>query len=83
MALELIITAKRHVTLRQAMLDYLGVKPGGKICVAFLSDGCIELRRGETKAEIRRLRGALRRAEQKAASLTEMQDAVEAVDQLE
>ena len=43
MALELTVTAKRQVTRRRAVLDHLGVMPGGKVSVSLLENGRIEL----------------------------------------
>ena len=37
MTIELTVTAKGQVTLRQAVLDHLGVKPGAKICVSMFA----------------------------------------------
>ena len=43
MAIELTVTAKGQVTLRQAVLEHLGVGPGGKAGVSRLPDGRVEL----------------------------------------
>ena len=77
MSLELTITAKGQVTLRQAVLDHLRVRPGQKVGVSLLPDGRVELRAAETAASIARLRGALRRPRHRPVSLAEMQDAIE------
>jgi hypothetical protein len=77
MPLQLTITAKGQVTLRQAVLDHLSVKPGQKIGVSLLPDGRVELRAAEKIASIARLRGALRRPRHRPVSLAEMQDAIE------
>ena len=45
MALELTVTAKGQVTLRQAVLDHLGVRPGDKVGISLLPDGRVELAR--------------------------------------
>lgn len=44
MRVELTVTLKGQVTLRQAVLDHLGVKPGGRVDVEPLPDGRAELR---------------------------------------
>ncbi|HEX5325178.1 MAG TPA: AbrB/MazE/SpoVT family DNA-binding domain-containing protein [Acetobacteraceae bacterium] len=77
MPLELTITAKGQVTLKQAVLDHLGAAPGRKMRVSFLPDGRIELRAADSSAGIETLRGALRRPNQRPVSLAEMQDAIE------
>jgi bifunctional DNA-binding transcriptional regulator/antitoxin component of YhaV-PrlF toxin-antitoxin module len=77
MRVELTVTAKGQVTLRQAVLDHLGVKPGGRIDVELLPDGRAELRSAGTRPDLTNLRGILRRPGQKSVSLQEMQDAIE------
>ena len=78
MALELKVTAKGQVTLRRAVLDHLGVVPGAKISVSLLEDGRIELVAANAREDIKSLRGALHRPDQRPISLEEMQEAVEA-----
>ena len=78
MALELTITAKGQVTLRRALLDHLGVKPGEKVGVSLLPDGRVELRPAEGQPDISCARGILRRPGQRALSIDEMQDAIKA-----
>jgi bifunctional DNA-binding transcriptional regulator/antitoxin component of YhaV-PrlF toxin-antitoxin module len=80
MALELTVTAKGQVTLRRAVLDHLGVRPGAKISVSLLEDGRVELVAAAARDDIKSLRGALRRAGQRPLSLKEMQEAIEAGD---
>lgn len=77
MPLELTITAKGQVTLRQAVLDHLGTSVGEKVRVSFLPDGRIELSAAERSGGIGRLRGALHRRGQRAVTLDEMQEAIE------
>jgi hypothetical protein len=72
------VTAKGQVTLRRAVLDHLGVVPGAKVRVSLLENGRIEL--VAAAADIKSLRGALRRSGQRPASLEEMQEAIEAGD---
>jgi len=77
MPLQLTVTAKGQVTLRQAVLDHLNIKPGQKVRVSFLPEGRVELRAADSAGSIARLRGALRRPGQRRVSLAEMQEAVE------
>jgi bifunctional DNA-binding transcriptional regulator/antitoxin component of YhaV-PrlF toxin-antitoxin module len=80
MALELTVTAKGQVTLRRTVLHHLGVKPGEKVKVSLLPDGRVELMPAAERADISSLRGALRRSGQRAVSVREMQEAIEAGD---
>ena len=77
MRVELTVTAKGQVTLRQAVLDHLGVKPGGRVDVELLPDGRAELRPAGARPALANLRGVLRRPGRKPVSLREMQDAIE------
>jgi bifunctional DNA-binding transcriptional regulator/antitoxin component of YhaV-PrlF toxin-antitoxin module len=76
--LELTVTAKGQVTLRQAVLDHLGVKPGEKVGVWLLPDGRVELAPASTGHDLSSLRGALHRLKQRPISLRQMRDAIEA-----
>jgi len=80
MALELTVTAKGQITLRRAVLDHLGIMPGGKVSVSLLENGRIELVAAAARDNIKDLRGALRRPDQRPVSLEEMQEAIEAGD---
>ncbi len=77
MALELTVTAKGQLTLRQAVLDHLKIRPGEKVGVALLPDGRVELRPADSRPSIAQARGCLKRPDQKPATLQEMQDAIE------
>jgi AbrB family looped-hinge helix DNA binding protein len=77
MSSELTITAKGQVTLRRAILNHLGVKPGDKVGVSLLPDGRVELVPAAAGHDIRKLRGLLRRLGQRVLSLEEMQEAIE------
>lgn len=77
MSLQLTVTTKGQVTLRQSVLDHLKVRPGQKVGVSLLPDGRVELRATEATASIARLRGALRRPRHRPVSLAEMQEAIE------
>ena len=78
MTIELTITAKGQVTLRQAVLDHLGVKPGDKVGVALTRDGRVELAPAAAGHDLTRARAMLRRPGQRRVSLQEMQEAIEA-----
>ncbi len=80
MSLQLTITAKGQVTLRNAVLKHLGAGPGQKVDVAMLPDGRVELRAIEDAPHIGQLKGALWRSGQPRVTLTEMQDAIERGD---
>jgi hypothetical protein len=75
--LELTVTAKGQVTLKQAVLDHLGVRPGQRVGVALLPDGRVELRQVAGQQGIVGFRGALKRPGQRVVSLREMQEAIE------
>jgi AbrB family looped-hinge helix DNA binding protein len=77
MALELTVTAKGQVTLRQAVLDHLGLKPGDKVGVSLLPDGRVELAPAAAQHDLSSVRGMLRRRRQRPVSLAAMQDAIE------
>jgi bifunctional DNA-binding transcriptional regulator/antitoxin component of YhaV-PrlF toxin-antitoxin module len=77
MAIELTVTAKGQVTLRQSVLEHLGVGPGQKLGVALLPGGRVELRPADDLPAIADLRGALHRPGQRVVSLQEMQEVVE------
>jgi AbrB family looped-hinge helix DNA binding protein len=78
MTIELTVTAKGQVTLRQAVLDHLGIKPGDRVGVTLLRDGRVELAPASAGHDLRDVRGALHRPGRGAVSLREMQDAIEA-----
>jgi AbrB family looped-hinge helix DNA binding protein len=78
MAIELKVTAKGQVTLRHAVLDHLGVKPGDKVGVSLLPDGRVELLPVSLQHDLSSVRGLLRRRRQRPVSLTAMQNAIEA-----
>jgi bifunctional DNA-binding transcriptional regulator/antitoxin component of YhaV-PrlF toxin-antitoxin module len=80
MSLQLTITAKGQVTLRTAVLQHLGVRPGQKIDVALLPDGKVELRTVATAPTITHLKAVLQRPGQRPITLAEMQNAIEQHD---
>jgi hypothetical protein len=77
MALQLTVTAKGRMTLRQTVLNHLGVTPGGKVAVSLLPDGKVELAPTSTGHDLSSVRGALHRKGQRRVSLLQMQDAIE------
>ena len=78
MATELLITAKGQVTLKKALLDHLGVRPGQKVDVSLLPNGRVELRPVESKRDLSSVYGFLKRDGQRTVTLEEMQEAIEA-----
>jgi AbrB family looped-hinge helix DNA binding protein len=78
MAVELTLTAKGQITLRRALRDHMGVRPGDKLSVSLLENGRVELASAAERGNIKSLRGALRRPGQRPISLEEMQQAIEA-----
>lgn len=76
MPIQLTITAKGQVTLRQAVLDHLGIKPGSKLGATLLPDGRVELRAADAAPSVTNVRGALQRNRKRPVSLDEMQDAI-------
>ena len=41
--MDLTLTAKGQVTFNKALLEHMGVRPGEKISVMCLPDGCLEI----------------------------------------
>jgi AbrB family looped-hinge helix DNA binding protein len=78
MTIELTITAKGQVTLRQAVLDHLGVKPGDRVGVALSRDGRVEIAPARAGHDLSRARGILQRPGHRQVSLQDMQEAIEA-----
>lgn len=78
MSIELTVTAKGQITLRQAVLDHLGLRPGDRVSVALRPDGRAELRPLRAKPEVAASRGVLKRPGRRPVTLEEMQDAIEA-----
>ncbi len=80
MTLELTVTAKGQVTLRQSVLEHLGTAPGQKLDVSLLPDGRVELRAAGNRRSFKQMYGVLRDDVKKTATLEEMQEAIESVD---
>ena len=77
MPIELTVTAKGQVTLRQSVLTHLGVGPGRKLGATLLPGGRVELRQLDDIPSLASLRGALKRPGQSVVTLEEMQAAIE------
>lgn len=77
MSIELTVTAKGQITLRQAVLDHLGVAPGDRISVTLRPDGRAELQPVNAKHDVRAARGVLKRPGRRPVTLEEMQEAIE------
>ena len=77
MAQDLKVTTKGQITLRKAVLDHLGVRPGERVSVDLLPAGRVVLRPGADRPPLERLRGLLNRPGQAPASVEDMQEAVE------
>ena len=77
MPIELTVTAKGQVTLRQSVLAHLGTGPGRKLAVTLLPGGRVELRPLDDIPALEALRGALKRPGQRVVTLEEMQEAIE------
>src|SRR5271165_4998075 len=75
--IKLTVTAKGQVTLRRAVLEHLGVKPGDQLGVALLPGGKAELTSIEAGHDLASLLGVLHRPGRSPVSLEEMQDAIE------
>ena len=78
MRIELTVTAKGQVTLRQAVLDHLGIGPGDRVSVALRPDGRVELLPVRARPEIKTTRGILKRPGRRPVTIEEMQEAIEA-----
>jgi bifunctional DNA-binding transcriptional regulator/antitoxin component of YhaV-PrlF toxin-antitoxin module len=78
MRIELTVTAKGQVTLRQAVLDHLGIGPGDRVSVALRPDGRAELLPVRARPEIKSARGILKRPGRQPVTIEEMQEAIEA-----
>ncbi len=66
------ITSKGQVALRKAVLDQLGVRPGGKVTVEFVAPGRAEVRAAEASASLEALVGSLKVAGGPTLSIEEM-----------
>jgi AbrB family looped-hinge helix DNA binding protein len=76
MGVALKITAKGQVTLKQSVLEHLGVRPGDKVYVEQLPDGRVELKAASERPDIMRAFGALWRPGQRALTLEEIEEGI-------
>ncbi|MCK6444378.1 AbrB/MazE/SpoVT family DNA-binding domain-containing protein [Elstera cyanobacteriorum] len=77
MRVELTVTGKGQVTLKKAILDHLGVKPGDRLNIILKPDGRVELKGGGPRRSLGSLYGALSREGVEPVSLEAMQAAIE------
>jgi bifunctional DNA-binding transcriptional regulator/antitoxin component of YhaV-PrlF toxin-antitoxin module len=77
MSIELTVTAKGQVTLRQEVLAHLGIGPGDKIVVDLLPDGRVQVH-AKPGLAITELFGSLKRPGQPVLSIEEMNEAIAA-----
>ena len=68
------ITSKGQVTFRKEVLDQLGVKPGDRITVEFLSPGRVEVRPAKPAANLVAFVGCLKNPGTPKLSLEEMNE---------
>ncbi len=76
MPVELTITAKGQVTLKKAVLEHLGLKPGERVQVDLRPDGRVELAPVQRKRDISSLRGLLYRPGQRALTIEEINEGI-------
>ena len=69
------VTAKGQVTLRRALLDHVGVQPGGQVEFVPLPGGRLEVRPITGKG-LESLRGILKRPGQRVVTIEEMNDTI-------
>lgn len=68
----LTVTAKGQITLRQNLLQHLGVRPGSKISIHMLPDHSIKIEAAKPKSKISNIFGLLKRDGQPAISIRDM-----------
>ena len=68
----LTVTAKGQVTLRRALLDHLGVRPGDRLSIRKLGDGALEVRAARVPGDISAVFGLLERKDAAPVSLDAM-----------
>jgi AbrB family looped-hinge helix DNA binding protein len=66
------ITSKGQVTLRKAVLDQLGVRPGDRITVELVAPGRVEMRPAQAAASLEAFVGCLKKAGTPTLSIEEM-----------
>lgn len=68
----LTVTAKGQITLRQNLLQHLGIRPGSKISIHMLPDHSIKIEAAKPKSKISNIFGLLKRDGQPAISIRDM-----------
>ncbi len=76
MTVELTITAKGQVTLKKAVLEHLGLKPGERVQVALRPDGRVELAPVPPKRNLSSVRGMLAQPGQRALTIEEINEGI-------
>ncbi len=66
------ITSKGQVTLRKAMLDQLGVRPGDRITVELVAPGRVEMRSARAGASLEPFVGRLKEPGAPTLSIEDM-----------
>jgi len=66
------ITSKGQVTLRKAVLDQLGVRPGDRITVELVAPGRVEVRPAKAGASLETFVGSLKKPGARSLSIEEM-----------
>jgi len=66
------ITSKGQVTLRKAVLDQLGVRPGDRITVEFIAPGRVEVKPAKAGASLEAFVGCLKKRGSRRLSIEEM-----------
>lgn len=79
MGVEVTITTEGQLRLDQAILDHLGVQPGGRLEIILKPDGRVELHSIPKKRSLKDVYGILARENAPSVSLEEMQRAIEDV----
>jgi hypothetical protein len=75
----LTVTSKGQITLKRAILERLGIKPGQKVAASFLPNGHLEISPLiDPGPDIRAARGMLHRPGRPPLTIGDMQDAIEA-----
>ncbi len=78
MGIQLTVTAKSQITLRQSVMEHLGIQAGDKVDVDLLPDGKIEIRAASEKTNIMELAGIFKRPGQPVVTLEDMEEAIAA-----
>lgn len=66
------VRAKGQITLRQNLLQHLGVRPGSKISIHMLPDHSLKIEAAKPKSKISNIFGLLKRDGQPAIPIKDM-----------